>query len=99
MIQLVLNSPFLNQDLEQALRYRQAEDPLVLMQDAVVAVVAPEWCERLLGRDPALCDGGRPAGEGIAVQDRDGTRHARPDQPDRRAGITPDLGRLVLIFV
>ncbi|MBV7599480.1 sulfurtransferase complex subunit TusB [Aeromonas sp. sia0103] len=49
MIQLVLNSPFLNQDLEQALRYRQAEDPLVLMQDAVVAVVAPEWCERLAG--------------------------------------------------
>ncbi|MCO4206104.1 MULTISPECIES: sulfurtransferase complex subunit TusB [Aeromonas] len=49
MIQMVLNSPFLTQDLEQALRYRREEDLLVLMQDAVVATVAPAWCERLAG--------------------------------------------------
>ncbi|MNH36732.1 Protein TusB [compost metagenome] len=49
MIQLVLNSPFLSQDLEQALRYRDAEDVLVLMQDAVVAATAPQWCTRLVG--------------------------------------------------
>ena len=50
MIQLVLNSPFLSQDLEQVLRYRQDADLLVLMQDAVVATTAPQWCERLNGR-------------------------------------------------
>lgn len=49
MIQLVLSSPFLGQGLEQALRYRDASDPLVLMQDAVVAAAAPMWCERLAG--------------------------------------------------
>lgn len=49
MIQLVLNSPFLSQDLEQVLRYRDAEDVLVLMQDAVVAAMAPQWCARLVG--------------------------------------------------
>ncbi|MFC5704655.1 sulfurtransferase complex subunit TusB [Aeromonas eucrenophila] len=49
MIQLVLNSPFLSQDLEQALRYRDTEDVLVLMQDAVVAATAPQWCARLVG--------------------------------------------------
>ena len=49
MIQLVLNSPFLSQDLEQVLRYRQDADLLVLMQDAVVATTAPQWCERLNG--------------------------------------------------
>lgn len=49
MIQLVLSSPFLSQDLEQALRYRQEADLLVLMQDAVVATTAPQWYERLSG--------------------------------------------------
>ncbi|MGY3902766.1 sulfurtransferase complex subunit TusB [Aeromonas lusitana] len=49
MIQLVLSSPFQSQDLEQALRYRDASDLLVLMQDAVVAAAAPVWCERLAG--------------------------------------------------
>lgn len=49
MIQLILSSPFLSQDLEQALRYRQGSDTLVLMQDAVVAATAPQWCERLAG--------------------------------------------------
>ena len=49
MIQLVLNSPFLSQDLEQVLHYRQDADLLVLMQDAVVATTAPQWCERLNG--------------------------------------------------
>ena len=49
MLHLVLSSPFLTQDLEQALRYRQPEDLLVLMQDAVVASTAPQWCERLAG--------------------------------------------------
>lgn len=49
MIQLVLSSPFLGQGLEQALRYRDASDPLVLMQDAVVAAAALMWCERLAG--------------------------------------------------
>ena len=49
MIQVVLNSPFLTQDLEQALRYRREEDLMVLMQDAVVATVAPSWRERLAG--------------------------------------------------
>ena len=49
MIQLVLNSPFLSQDLEQALRYRKEGDLLVLMQDAVVATTAPLWCTRLNG--------------------------------------------------
>ncbi|MGY3945680.1 sulfurtransferase complex subunit TusB [Aeromonas tecta] len=49
MIQLVLSSPFLSQDLEQALRYRQDDDLLVLMQDAVVAATAPKWYERLAG--------------------------------------------------
>lgn len=49
MIQLVLSSPFLGQALAQALRYRDAGDPLVLMQDAVVAATAPVWCERLAG--------------------------------------------------
>lgn len=49
MIQLVLSSPFLSQDLEQVLRYRQEADLLVLMQDAVVAATAPAWCERLAG--------------------------------------------------
>ncbi|WP_434664604.1 sulfurtransferase complex subunit TusB [Aeromonas sp. NJAU223] len=47
MIQLVLSSPFLGQALEQALRYRDVSDPVVLMQDAVVAATAPVWCERL----------------------------------------------------
>ncbi|MGY3858679.1 sulfurtransferase complex subunit TusB [Aeromonas intestinalis] len=49
MIQLVLSSPFLGQALEQALRYRDVSDPVVLMQDAVVAATAPVWCERLAG--------------------------------------------------
>ncbi|WP_349920086.1 sulfurtransferase complex subunit TusB [Aeromonas veronii] len=49
MIQLVLSSPFLGQALEQALRYRDVSDPVVLMQDAVVAAMAPVWCERLAG--------------------------------------------------
>ena len=39
MIQLVLSSPFLSQDLEQVLRYRQDAELRVLMQ----------WCERLSG--------------------------------------------------
>ncbi|MBM1140401.1 sulfurtransferase complex subunit TusB [Aeromonas salmonicida] len=47
MIQLILTSPFLSQDLEQALCYRQPDDLLVLMQDAVIAATAPQWCERL----------------------------------------------------
>jgi tRNA 2-thiouridine synthesizing protein B len=47
MLQLILNSPFLTHDLELALGYRQPDDPLVLMQDAVIAAVAPAWCERL----------------------------------------------------
>ncbi|TNH80182.1 sulfurtransferase complex subunit TusB [Aeromonas hydrophila] len=49
MIQLILTSPFQSQDLEQALAYRQPEDVLVLMQDAVVAATAPQWCARLSG--------------------------------------------------
>lgn len=47
MIQLILTSPFQSQDLEQALTYRQPEDVLVLMQDAVVAATAPQWCAQI----------------------------------------------------
>ncbi|HEA3091702.1 TPA: sulfurtransferase complex subunit TusB [Aeromonas salmonicida] len=47
MIQLILTSPFLSRDLEQALCYRQPDDLLVLMQDAVIAATAPQWCVRL----------------------------------------------------
>ena len=49
MIQLILTSPFQSQELEQALAYRQSDDVLVLMQDAVVAATAPLWSERLTG--------------------------------------------------
>ncbi|MFM4649871.1 sulfurtransferase complex subunit TusB [Aeromonas bivalvium] len=47
MIHLILSSPFLTQDLEQALRYRSQGDALVLMQDAVLAAVSPLWQARL----------------------------------------------------
>ncbi|MFQ2216207.1 sulfurtransferase complex subunit TusB [Aeromonas dhakensis] len=49
MIQLILTSPFQSRELEQALAYRQPDDVLVLMQDAVVAATAPLWSERLTG--------------------------------------------------
>ncbi|MBR7628393.1 MAG: sulfurtransferase complex subunit TusB [Aeromonas popoffii] len=49
MIQLILTSPFLSRDLEQALCYRQPDDLLVLMQDAVIAATVPQWGERLAG--------------------------------------------------
>jgi tRNA 2-thiouridine synthesizing protein B len=41
VIQLILNSPFMSQDLELALRYRMEGDLVVLMQDAVMAAAAP----------------------------------------------------------
>jgi tRNA 2-thiouridine synthesizing protein B len=47
MIHLIMSSPFLTQDLEQALRYRHQGDALVLMQDAVVAAVSPLWQAKL----------------------------------------------------
>ena len=47
MIQLILNSPFMSQDLELALRYRMEGDLVVLMQDAVMAATAPGWCVRM----------------------------------------------------
>ncbi|UBO74239.1 sulfurtransferase complex subunit TusB [Aeromonas rivuli] len=47
MIHLIMSSPFLTQDLEQALRYRNQGDALVLMQDAVVAAVSPLWQAKL----------------------------------------------------
>ena len=47
MIQLILNSPFMSQDLELALRYRMEGDLVVLMQDAVMAAADPTWCDGL----------------------------------------------------
>ncbi|MCE9850461.1 sulfurtransferase complex subunit TusB [Aeromonas allosaccharophila] len=47
MLHLILNSPFQNQALAQALSYLQPEDELVLMQDAVIAASAPQWSEQL----------------------------------------------------
>lgn len=48
MIHLIMSSPFLTQDLEQALQYRNQGDALVLMQDAVVAAVNPLWQAKLV---------------------------------------------------
>lgn len=48
MIHLIMSSPFLTQDLEQALQYRNQGDALVLMQDAVVAAVSPLWQAKLV---------------------------------------------------
>ncbi len=98
MIQLILNSPFMSQDLELALRYRMEGDLVVLMQDAVMAAAAPGWCERLADV-PLYVTEGRPASERLVIRDRDGTRYAGFDQVDRRARITADLGRLGLVFL
>lgn len=49
MLHLILHSPFQSQALAQALAYLQPGDELVLMQDAVIAASAPQWCERLAG--------------------------------------------------
>lgn len=49
MLHLILNSPFQSQALAQALSYLQPEDELVLMQDAVIAASAPQWCKQLAG--------------------------------------------------
>ncbi|WP_421283847.1 sulfurtransferase complex subunit TusB [Aeromonas veronii] len=49
MLHLILNSPFQSQALAQALSYLQSGDELVLMQDAVIAACAPQWCEQLAG--------------------------------------------------
>ncbi|MGL6553547.1 sulfurtransferase complex subunit TusB [Aeromonas jandaei] len=49
MLHLILNSPFQSQALAQALSYLQSDDELVLMQDAVIAACAPQWCEQLAG--------------------------------------------------
>jgi len=48
MLHLVMHSPFQSEALAQALSYLQPGDELVLMQDAVIAAVAPQWCERLV---------------------------------------------------
>ena len=48
MLHLILSSPFQSSALQQALQYLQADDSLVLLQDAVIAACAPQWVEKLV---------------------------------------------------
>ncbi|MCC4265948.1 sulfurtransferase complex subunit TusB [Oceanimonas baumannii] len=47
MLHTVKYSPLSDQSLEQALRYLQPGDRLVLWQDAVIAATLPAWQARL----------------------------------------------------
>ncbi|ALP41728.1 sulfurtransferase complex subunit TusB [Aeromonas schubertii] len=49
MLHLVMSSPFASRSLEQCLAHRTAGDPVVLLQDGVIAACTQTWLSRLQG--------------------------------------------------
>lgn len=49
MLHLVMSSPFACRSLEQCLVHRSEREPVVLLQDGVIAACTQAWVSRLAG--------------------------------------------------
>lgn len=56
MLHLVMSSPFTSSALTQCLAYRAVGEPVVLLEDAVIAAAAPAEAARLQGIDLYVLD-------------------------------------------